>query len=341
MKEKPEGVSRRDFGKSMALGMVGGLVGGSAISAAKAQNSVTKVPKRMSTTLREMLNEPGIFMSPGVYDPITARIAERAGFKVLDLAGSGLGYVTTMMEPNLCLEDMAEATRGITGAVNIPLIIDAGAGFGEPAHVYHTVRVLEHAGAAGIHIEDQIYPKRFHYHVGVEHTLSPEEMIEKIQAAREGRRDPDTVICGRTDTFKTKGFAEGVKTANRYFEAGADLIMMFPGTADEVKRLPKEVIGPINWVQSFRPDQPAEIPLHELEAVGRNASGKGGYKIINYPNQVMVMAYKAVRDMLKVLHDTGSTGMDRKLYQDVTHDVWEAIDYKLWNDIESRTTEKG
>jgi methylisocitrate lyase len=295
----------------------------------------------MSTTLRELVSGPGIFMSPGVVDPLTARIAERAGFKVLDLAGSGLGYTTTMMEPNLSLEDMAEATRSITGAINIPLIIDAGAGFGEPAHVYHAIRVLEHAGAAGVHIEDQVYPKRFHYHMGVEQTLSPEAMIDKIQAARDARRDPDTVICARTDTFKTGNFALAVATANRYFDAGADLMMMFPGTEDEVRRLPKEVKGPINWVQTFRPDQPAEIPLTELKKMGGYAPGKGGYKIINYPNQVVVMAYKAVRDMLKTLHDTGTTGMDRKVYQDVTHDLWEAIDYDLWNQIEARTTGKG
>jgi methylisocitrate lyase len=338
MDDLMKGISRRTFGKTMAMGAMGTLAGGAARGAGAPGG---QAPKRMTTALRELINGPGIFMSPGVYDPLTALVCEKAGYKVLDLAGSQIGYSTTMMEPNLTLEDMAEYTRSITGAVNIPLIIDCGAGFGEPAHVFHTVRVLEHAGAAGIHIEDQEYPKRFHYHVGVEHITSEELMIDKIKAACEARRDPDTVICGRTDAFKTDGFGAAIKRANRYLEAGADLMMIFPGTEDEVKRLPREVHGPINWVQAFRPDQPNEIPLSELEAIGGYAPGKGGYKVINYPNQLILLAYKAQKEMLTHLMKTGSTGMDHQEFQNVTHDIWKTIDYDRWLKIEAETTEKG
>src|SRR5580704_18004963 len=88
---------------------------------------------------------------------------------------------TCKIEPNLCLEDedMVQATRAITSAVNLPLVVDVGAGFGEPAHIVHTVCALESAGAAGIHLEDQFYPKRFHYHVGQEHTVSADTMQKK------------------------------------------------------------------------------------------------------------------------------------------------------------------
>ena len=98
----------------------------------------------MSTVLREMLESPGIYAAPGAYDPLSARLAEGIGFKALDLPGSALGYATALMEPNLSLEKVVEATRSITAAVNIPLVVDAGAGFGEPAHVFHMVREFEH-----------------------------------------------------------------------------------------------------------------------------------------------------------------------------------------------------
>jgi 2-methylisocitrate lyase-like PEP mutase family enzyme len=332
-------LSRRDFGKSVVLASLGAA--GAAAGASDNAASSVQAPKRMSTTLREMINGPGIFMSPGVYDPLTALTAEKTGFKVLDLAGSALGYVTTMMEPNLGLEDMAEAARGITAVVNIPMIVDAGAGFGEPAHVFHMVRTFESAGLAGIHFEDQSYPKRFHYHVGIEETIPAEAMLDKIWAAKEAKRDPDTVLCGRTDAIKTVGFKEGVRRANAYLEAGVDLMMIFPENMEQVRQIPKEVNGPINFVQSFRPDHPAEIPLKELEDCGGYAPGKGGYKIINYAGYAILTHYKAVRDMFVHLNATGQSGMDRKTYQEVVQDLWKTIDYDLWNRIESKTTLKG
>lgn len=333
-----ENISRRKFGKTMAMGPMGGLAIGSVAPLALGQGASQSV-KRMTTVLREMINRPGLFACPGVYDPLTARIAERTGFRVIDLPGSALGYATTMIEPNLSLEDMAEATRSITSAVNIPLIVDAGAGFGEPAHVIHTVQVLEHAGAAGMHLEDQIFPKRFSYHEGVEHTIPAKAMIDKIKYAIEGRRDPDFVIVARTDTILTNGFAEGVRRANLYLEAGAQMIMLFPRTPEEVRQLPKEVHGPINWVQSFRPDQPPEFPLQDLQALGGDKDVKGSYKVVNYPH-VIYAAYQAVRDILVHLHETGTTGMDRNVFAAVQKDVREAVNLQENIHIESLTTEK-
>ncbi|HVB98316.1 MAG TPA: isocitrate lyase/PEP mutase family protein [Candidatus Dormibacteraeota bacterium] len=288
----------------------------------------------MTTVLRELINGPGVFPAPGVYDPITARIAEQVGFKALDLPGSALGYATCMMEPNLSLEDMADATRKITSTVNIPIIVDVGAGFGEPAHVLHTVRLLEHAGAAGIHIEDQIYPKRFHYHRGLEHIIPAEAMLDKVRCALEARRDPDFVIVARTDAIRTHGFAEGVRRANLYLEAGAQMIMMFPKTGDEVRQLPKEVRGPINWTQTFRADGgPPFFSLQELEALG-------GYKVINYAGGPMLAAYKAVKDMLTHLMNTGTPGMDPQLFTSIVREVQESIGVLEYYRVEEETVEK-
>lgn len=251
-------MSRRGFGQTVGAGVIGSLVSGS--TEALASPATPPSPKRMTTVLRELIKRPGIIAAPGIFDPLSARIAESLGFLVLDLPGSALGYETTLMEPNLGLEDMVEALRRITSAVNIPVVVDVGAGFGEPAHMLRTIRFLEQAGAAGMHLEDQVYPKRFHYHVGQEHTIMAEEMLEKIHYAVEARRDPDFVIVGRTDAFRTVSFAEGIRRSNLYVEAGVDMIMpSHVTTGDQVKQLTHEIHAPLNWTHSA--GRPGEAPV--------------------------------------------------------------------------------
>lgn len=116
--------------------------------------------------LREMIARPGFFPALGIWDPYSARVAEALGLECVHIGGYQLGahYVTS--EPLLTLTELATTTRYVTSAVRIPVIVDAGAGYGEPLHVMRTVREIERAGAAGLHIEDQIYPKRAHYHKG-------------------------------------------------------------------------------------------------------------------------------------------------------------------------------
>ena len=332
-------LSRRDFGKNISVGALGGLALGSIVPPEEAQGAPAQKQgasgasfKRMTTVLQEMIKSPGVIASPGIYDPITARTAERLGFRCLDLPGSALGYATCMMEPNLTLEDMAEATRAITAVVSIPLVVDVGAGFGEPAHVAHTVRTLEHAGAAGIHLEDQIYPKRFHYHVGVEHTVELEPFLDKIRAALQARRDPDFVIVARTDSFKTVSFAEGIRRSNLALEAGAQMIMPSHVTSKEqVKQLPKEINGPMNWTHGF------DLSLQELEAMGGD---RGGYKLINYVGGPILWSYKAVRDGLANLKKTGSIGMDPAVWAPISTEIGEVAGLPESMAIEKSTTEK-
>jgi 2-methylisocitrate lyase-like PEP mutase family enzyme len=244
---------------------------------------------------------------------------------------------TCKIEPNLCLEDedMVQATRAITSAVNLPLVVDVGAGFGEPAHIVHTVCALESAGAAGIHLEDQFYPKRFHYHVGQEHTVSADTMQKKIRYAVGARRDPDFIIVGRTDAIRTVGFAEGVRRANLFLEAGADMVMpSHAGNDDQVRQLPKEVHGPINWTQSSgAPGEPRPFSLQELEALG-------GYKLVNYVGGPILAAYKAVKDVLAQLKQTGSTGMDPKVWVPINNEVQELCGLSEYIRIENETVEK-
>jgi 2-methylisocitrate lyase-like PEP mutase family enzyme len=330
-------ISRRGFGQTLGAGMIGSLVSGSAN--ALSSPAAPASPKRMTTVLRELISRPGIIAAPGIFDPISARIAESLGFLVLDLPGSALGYETTLMEPNLGLEDMVEATRRITSAVNIPVMIDVGAGFGEPAHLLRTVRFLEQAGAAGIHLEDQVFPKRFHYHAGQEHTISAEEMLEKIHYAVAARRDPDFVIVGRTDAFRTVSFAEGVRRSNLYVEAGVDMIMpSHVTTGDQVKQLPHEIHAPLNWTHSAgRPGEAPVFSLQELQAMGGE---KGGYKLINYVGGPIFASFKAIKDDLMYLKQTGSPKMDYAAFALIEKDAQEICNLPEYMKIENATTEK-
>ncbi|HUY14592.1 MAG TPA: isocitrate lyase/PEP mutase family protein [Terriglobia bacterium] len=329
-----KGLSRRDFGKKMSAGSLGSWFAASAVTPfAGGRKASSRNVKPMSAVLREMIKSPGIISSPAIYDPISARTAEWVGFRHVDLAGSALGVATCICEPALSLEDVAEATWHITAAVNIPLTVDAGAGFGEPAHVFHTVRLLEHAGAAGMHIEDQIYPKRFHYHVGVEHTIPAEAMVEKIHWAVEARRDQNFVIIGRTDAMRTHSFAEGIRRANLYAEAGADVIQVFPNTVEEARQAPKEVQAPLNYVNGLggaggRPT----FSIQELEAMG--------YKFVFHAFASSLASYKAVRDVLVRLKEKGSSGMEPAEYRPIAKEMQEVIGMPEYIHIENATTEK-
>src|SRR6202022_2162380 len=208
------------------------------------------VMKAMTTVFREMLASPGIIHAPIAHDPLTAKIAERVGFRCLDLGVYARAASSCVPEPLRSWEEVMIAPRRITAAVNIPLMVDGGAGFGDPTYVIRTITELERAGAASVHIEDQVYPKRVHYHKGTEHVISAEEMCEKIQYAARARRDPDFVIAARTDAMRTHDYSEGIRRALLYVQAGADMVMIFPNTVKEALQAPRDVPAPLIYVNS-------------------------------------------------------------------------------------------
>jgi 2-methylisocitrate lyase-like PEP mutase family enzyme len=288
--------------------------------------------KKMTAAFRELLRNPGIIHAPIAYDPLTARIAEQVGFRCLDIGGYALGASACVPEPLLSLEEVAMSTRRIAAAVNIPLMIDAGAGYGDPTHVIRTVQELERAGAASVHIEDQVYPKRIHYHKGVEHVISAEEMCEKIRYAVKARRDPDFVIAARTDAMRTDGFAEGVRRANLYAEAGADMIMVFPNTVEEARQAPKEIRLPLIYVNSEgnRLNRPI-LSIQELE--------DAGYKMVNDAISAITVVYRSVRELFTRLKQTGSTGLDPQVSIRTRKDIEDAMGLDEYYRIEEETIE--
>jgi 2-methylisocitrate lyase-like PEP mutase family enzyme len=256
------------------------------------------------TAYRKMLSAQGITIQPAVYDPLSARLAQAAGCRAVGLGGYAMGAHLVSGEPLLSLDVCARITRDVTFAVDLPVMIDAGAGWGEPLHVAHTTRVLERAGAASMHLEDQAYPKRAHYHRGIEHVVSIPEMVDKIKAAVRAREDPDFVICARTDAMRTHGYAEGIRRAAAYMEAGADAVMLFPNNDDETQQTPRDLPG---------------VPLAYVNSTG-NKFGRGvypaksleewGWRILSDAISSVNVVSDALRRLYVNLATTGETGLD-------------------------------
>jgi methylisocitrate lyase len=249
-----------------------------------------------------MLADPGFIMALGIWDPYTARVAEAFGIQCVHIGGYQLGthYVTS--EPLLTLTELATTTRYVTSAVRIPVVVDAGAGFGEPLHVMRTVKELERAGAVCIHIEDQIYPKRVHYHQGVEHVVPRGDMVAKIKAALAARSDPNFVIMARTDAMKTDGFAEGIERANLYLEAGAEMVMIFPNTLEEARQAPREVKGLLAYTNSEgnRFGRPL-FSAREFEDMG--------YKLSTYPTALLCPVTQELKRVITNMKTRGESGL--------------------------------
>jgi methylisocitrate lyase len=283
---------------------------------------------------RALLAEPGIIVQPSLPDPLSARIAEDAGFQALSLGGYAMGAHRATTEPLLSLEDVSQMMRNIRAVTGVPVMVDAGAGWGEPMHVMHTVRVLERAGAAALHIEDQGYPKRAHYHKGVEHVIPLEDMLQKVRAAVAARSDPDFAICARTDSMRTDGYAEGIRRAKAFMAAGADLVMMFPNTDAEVEAAPRDLPGvPLVYVNSTGNDQGRGVyPAAVLEGWG----WKVAYDSISVTNVV----FAAVAEFMARLHETGEPGFDIDRVRATRKAVEATIGLNELYELEARTVER-
>ena len=291
--------------------------------------------ERMTTRFRRRLGEPGLIVAPICFDPLTARIAAQLGFECVALGGYALGSHLAASEPLLTMTEVVETARRIAASVDVPLKVDAGTGYGDPLHVTRTVREFERAGVAAIHIEDQVFPKRAHYHRDyIEHTIPAEEMAEKIRYACAARRDPDFVIIARTDSMRTHGYEEGVRRANLYAEAGADAVMLFPNTAEEARRAPRDCKAPLNYVISWgnRVGRPV-FTTQELEEMG--------YKIASDAISVIIATYRAVHEALRNLKETGSTALGTEEAIWARKAIEDTIGLEEHYRIEEETVERG
>ncbi|MDR7434585.1 MAG: oxaloacetate decarboxylase [Armatimonadota bacterium] len=247
-----------------------------------------------------MLKQPGAYIMPGAPNALTARIIEEAGFKVVLFTGAGFANMELAV-PDLGLTTMTEVVQQvgrICEAVEIPVVADADTGYGNPLNVRRTVRELERAGAAAIIIEDQTWPKRCGHFEGKE-VIDREDMIAKIKAAVDARRDPDTVIIARTDARAVFGLQEAIERARSYAEAGADATFIeAPQSVEELELIPKSIPVPqmANMVEGGKTPI---LPFRQLEAMG--------FKLIAYANAALRAAIKGMQIVLAGLARDGTT----------------------------------
>jgi 2-methylisocitrate lyase-like PEP mutase family enzyme len=217
---------------------------------------------------RELLDRDGMVTAPGAYDGITAKLVAQAGFDAVYMTGAGtaaaFGYPDFGL---LTMSEMVANARRISAAVDLPVIADADTGYGNELNVFRTVGEYEAAGVAGIHIEDQGFPKKCG-HLDDKEIVPREDWLAKIRAAAVARRDRDFVIIARTDARAVAGFDEAVARANAALASGADMAFVeAPQTLEEVAAVPRLVKGPclLNVVYGGKtPD----LDLREAEAMG-------------------------------------------------------------------------
>ncbi len=225
---------------------------------------------------------------PGAFNPLVARMAEGMGFRAAYLSGAALSASYGVPDVGLLsLTEFVEAARAMTAATTLPILCDADTGFGEALNVERTVRQFEAAGVAGIHLEDQVLPKRCG-HLSGKALVSAEEMAAKVRAAVAARRDPDFVILARTDARGVNGFDDAVARAKLYLQAGADGI--FPEaleSAEEFAAFAKAVPAPLlaNMTEFGRSPP---LDFHALAAMG--------YRMVLYPVTALRAALRAVQE---------------------------------------------
>ena len=221
---------------------------------------------------------------------------EDLGFEAIYITGAGVTNMWFAMPDQgfMGLHEIADHTARIRDAVNLPLIVDADTGFGNALNVYHTVRTLERAGADCIQLEDQVAPKRCGHFSGKE-VISTEEAVSKIKAAADARRDSDLLIMARTDAAAVHGFEAAVERAQRFAEAGADILFVEAvTTADEIRALPQRLDKPqlMNMVIG------GKTPIFNATELGEL-----GYGLVLYANAALQGAVAGMQKALVVLRD--------------------------------------
>ena len=252
-----------------------------------------------TTKLRELLKRDEALMAPGAFDPMAAKLVERAGFEAVYMTGGGTALARVGM-PDVGLITMTEMVQNaaaIAEAVSIPLIADADTGYGNQLNVRRTVREYERAGVAGIHLEDQIFPKKCGHLLG-KRLIPIEEAVQKIRAAVDVRQDSDFLIIARCDALLVAGMEEAVRRGQAYLEAGADMLFIeSPRSMEEIETIPRRLKG----MHLFNMASSGKTPFLSVKDVTRL-----GFKLMILPNFATLAAIKAMREVLAVMKASGS-----------------------------------
>ena len=243
--------------------------------------------------LKTLIEGSELIVAPVALNPIMARLAEEAGFKAIYMSGGSLGWLKCVTEANLTLPEMAEVAVDIRAVSRLPIVLDAGGGWGDPAHIHRTMALTEAAGFDAIEIEDQLLPRRFHHHVGIEHLVPPEFMVAKIREAIAARTDPNLVIVGRTNARRLFDMDETLRRAEAYHKAGADMLFVHTRNPDEMRIIGERLPPPL---MIFAPeDGYAGFPMTPADLAGL------GFRLAASSGSAFAAMYKAVRQSYESL----------------------------------------
>lgn len=280
---------------------------------------------------RELMLAPEILVVPSAYDALSAKVIEQAGFPAVHMTGSGTS-ASMLGLPDLgftSVSEQATNAKNIVLAVDLPVIMDADAGYGNAMNTWRATREFERAGIVGYHLEDQVNPKRCG-HLEGKRLISTEQMIGKIEAAVEARTDPDFTIIARTDARESLGLREAIRRSREYIAAGADCIFleaMFD--VDEMKQVRDALDCPLlaNMVEGGKTPW---LTTQELEAIG--------YNLAIYPLSGWMAAASVLRKLFAELRDTGTTqGFWDKMGLKMTFpELFEVFEYSRISELEQR-----
>jgi 2,3-dimethylmalate lyase len=262
---------------------------------------------KVKASLREQIEDnKNIIVLPGVFDALSARIAEQVGFDAMFQTGYGSAAALLGM-PDYGLLNAGETidnARRIVQAVNVPVLVDADTGYGNPLNVWRLVRDLQNLGAAGIFLEDQIWPKRCGHMTGKD-VISTDNYIPKLKAALEARKNKDFIIVARTDARAPLGLEEAIERGETYRKAGADVIFVeAPRSIEELKKIANRIDAPLvaNMIEEgITPNLPAKELL------------KMGYRIAVFPLSGLYAATFAIKEVFIELKKNGMTKRRRKM----------------------------
>jgi len=257
-------------------------------------------PAAVRPRLRELLARPEPLVAPGAYDALSARLVEQAGFDVVYMTGFGT-TAALAGRPDVGLltgTEMIDNARRIAAAVDVPVIADADTGYGNAINVVRTVQAYEQAGVAGIHIEDQVMPKKCG-HMSGKAVIPVDEMVGKIRAAVAARRDPDFLLIARTDAAAVEGLSAAIGRARAYAGAGADVLFVeAPTSEDDIARVADELRGvaPLvfNWAEGGRTPP---IPLARIAELG--------FSLVLFPIGTLLAATAGIQRLLASLRADG------------------------------------
>tara|TARA_Y100001001_G_scaffold154486_1_gene169269 strand:- start:93 stop:947 length:855 start_codon:yes stop_codon:yes gene_type:complete len=252
---------------------------------------------KTTTKLRQLLKSDSLIVAPFILNAFHAKIAESVGLNAVYMTGSGTSAERGFPDVGLLtMTEMVSNAKYIAGAVDIPVICDADTGYGNPLNVQRTIREYEAAGVAGVHIEDQLFPKKCGFFAGKQ-VIPQEEAVQKIKAALDARVDPDFVIIARCDAYAVTGWEDTIERCNAYMEAGADLVFV-----DGIKS--KDDIA--NYARDM-----ADLPrMYNGDLANTKQMDDLGYKIMICGSTIWLI-YKQLKDAFTELMEEGAVNPER------------------------------